>query len=81
MQELFLAHPWDAVRDMLSSEGISYAVEETRSPRSFFPVNEAEPYVIRMRQCGGTCEVTLVPAPARSASVAAYEKKISAERA
>ena len=54
---------------------------KTHSPRNFFPVDEAELYVIRMHQHSGECTVTLVSSPMRSASVAAYEEDFSAERA
>lgn len=73
MADLHLAHPWADVRSQLDAEHAAYVVQETHSPRDFFAVDDMSPYVVRTRVCGGSIVLTLTPAPARSASVAAYE--------
>ena len=76
MTDLLLARPWNAVSQELNAEGIVYELCETRSPRTFFLVDPAEPYVIRVRWHGDDCVVTYTPAPARSDTVAAYEEAL-----
>ena len=73
MADLRLARSWNTVIQELDAKGISYEMSETRSPRDFFAVDDMSPYVVRTRVCGGSIVLTLTPAPARSASVAAYE--------
>ena len=75
MADLHLARPWTDVRPQLDAEHAAYGTLETRSPRDFFAVDDTSPYVVRTRTCGGSIVLTLTPAPARSASVAAYEEK------
>ena len=75
MQDLFLARPWETVRQMATERSILCTAEDTCAPRSFFPVDAEERYVVRVR-CGANCMVTLTPAPARSAAVAAYEENL-----
>lgn len=76
MQDLFLARPWKEVKRQLEAEGIRYEAWETRSPRSFFPVDSAKTYVVRVRQDDHGCTVIHTPAPARSDTVAAYEEEL-----
>lgn len=73
MGDLCLSRLWADVHPPLEAAHSPYAYKETRSPRTFFAVDEAESYVIRVRDADGVSVFTLTPAPARSASVAAYE--------
>ena len=73
MRDHLLARPWIDIRPQIETDGVAYELRETRSSRKFFAVDEAESYVIRVRDADGVSVFTLTPAPARSASVAAYE--------
>ena len=75
MEDSCLARPWADVHSLLAAEHSLYVCKETRSPRTFFAVDEAAPYVVRVRGGDGDPVFTLTPAPARSPSVAAYEEK------
>jgi len=74
MADLRLARPWDAIRSVCVTAGILYQMKETRSPRNFFAVDETAHYVVRVQERDGNCVFTRTFAPARSPSVAAYEK-------
>lgn len=76
MTDLYLARAWADVRTPAEAEHSACALQETRSPRDFFGVDETVPYVVRVRERGGRCILTLTPAPARSASVAACEEQL-----
>jgi len=76
MQERFLARPWEAVHQEMAAEGLRYEVIETRSPRSFFPIDETQAYVLRVREQEGRCIVTIASAPRRSISAAGYEESL-----
>lgn len=73
MADLRLARSWAKVRPQIEADGRSYELLETHSPRDFFAVDPASPYVIRVREREGVPVLTLTAAPARSASVAAWE--------
>lgn len=73
MADLRLARPWAKVRPQIEADGRFYELLETHSPRDFFAVDPASPYVIRVRERKGVPVLTLTAAPARSASVAAWE--------
>ena len=76
MEDSFSARPWDEVRRELDAKGASYTVSVSRASRRFFPVDEAQPYVLRIRREGEGVAVTLAALPLRSAAVAAYEEHL-----
>lgn len=73
MRDLFSARPWVHVQKELAAADISYTVRRTHTPRAFFKVDEAQLYVVRVREADGRLAVTLAPGPMRSASLAARE--------
>ncbi len=76
MEDSFSARPWDGVRRELDAAGVPYIVTTTCASRRFFPVDEAQPYVLRIRREGEGVAVTLAALPLRSAAVAAYEEHL-----
>lgn len=74
MEDSFSARPWDEVRRELDAEGTSYTVSVSRASRPFFPVDETQSYVLRVRQNGAVHQVTLTELPLCSPTVAAYEE-------
>lgn len=76
MSDHVLAYPWMDVRPQIEADGLSYELCETRSSRDFFAVDKTSLYVVRTQESGGYTLLTLTPAPARSASVTAYEEAL-----
>ena len=74
MEDLRLARPWNEIRQDLEADDMPYEMVETRSPRTFFAVDESSSDVVRVCGRDGKCAYTLTPAPARSTTVAAYEQ-------
>ena len=74
MDDFRLARLWNEIRQDLEADDMPYEMVETRSPRSFFAVDESSSYVVRVQERGGSCVLTRTFAPGRSVSVAAYEQ-------
>ena len=55
MADLRLARPWAKVRPQIEADGRFYELLETHSPRDFFAVDPASPYVIRVRERAFLC--------------------------
>ena len=55
-----LGRPAEDAYRLLSEAGVKYTTELTRPTRSFFPVDEAKLYVVRVVTCpDGSCRLTL----------------------
>ena len=55
-----LGRPAEEAYRLLSEAGVEYTTELTRPTRSFFPVDEAKLYVVRVVKCpDGFCRLTL----------------------
>ncbi len=55
-----LGRPAEEAYRLLLEAGVEYTTELTRPTRSFFPVDEAKLYVVRVVKCpDGSCRLTL----------------------